>query len=140
MGLRCKREQAKFGCSPRVEAPMGRGGNHADVDNPTSLSMTPDGSRIYANSEVFTWRDGTVPAYSLDRGSSTLTYLNKQPSLGCITAHNAISRDGTKLLAPITVSTPRAKLAGAQACCIAESFQLEPFSRMNVHSSVVSVG
>ena len=29
-----------------------------DVDNPTFLSVTPDGSRIYANSEVFTWREG----------------------------------------------------------------------------------
>ena len=69
-----------------------------DVDNPTFLSVTPDGSRIYANSEVFTWREGTVSAYSFDRGSATLTYLNKQPSLGSITAHNTITRDGTKLL------------------------------------------
>ena len=69
-----------------------------DVDNPTFLSVTPDGSRIYANSEVFTWREGAVSAYSFDRGSSTLTYLNKQPSLGSITAHNTITRDGTKLL------------------------------------------
>ena len=69
-----------------------------DVDNPTFLSVTPDGSRIYANSEVFTWREGTVSAYSFDRASATLTYLNKQPSLGSITAHNTITRDGTKLL------------------------------------------
>ncbi|MER8630914.1 lactonase family protein [Mesorhizobium opportunistum] len=69
-----------------------------DVDNPTFLSVTPDGTRIYANSEVFTWREGTVSAYGFDRGSSTLTYLNKQPSLGSITAHNTITRDGTKLL------------------------------------------
>jgi len=69
-----------------------------DVDNPTFLSVTPDGSRIYANSEVFAWREGTVSAYRFDRGSNTLTYLNKQPSLGSITAHNTITRDGTKLL------------------------------------------
>lgn len=69
-----------------------------DVDNPTFLSVTPDGSRIYANSEVFVWREGTVSAYRFDRGSGTLTYLNKQPSLGSITAHNTITRDGTKLL------------------------------------------
>lgn len=69
-----------------------------DLDNPTFLSVTPDSSRIYANSEVFAWREGTVSAYSFDRGSSTLTYLNKQPSLGSITAHNTITRDGTKLL------------------------------------------
>ncbi|MBZ9682493.1 MULTISPECIES: lactonase family protein [unclassified Mesorhizobium] len=69
-----------------------------NVDNPTFLSVTPDGSRIYANSEVFTWREGTVSAYSFDRGSGTLAYLNKQPSLGSITAHNTVTRDGTKLL------------------------------------------
>ncbi len=69
-----------------------------DVDNPTFLSVTPDGSRIYANSEVFTWREGTVSAYGFDRASGTLGYLNKQPSLGSITAHNMITRDGTKLL------------------------------------------
>ncbi|ADV14362.1 lactonase family protein [Mesorhizobium sp. M7A.F.Ca.US.001.01.1.1] len=69
-----------------------------DVDNPTFLSVTPDGSRIYANSEVFTWREGTVSAYSFDRASGTLIYLNKQPSLGSIAAHNTITRDGTKLL------------------------------------------
>ncbi|CCV07158.1 conserved hypothetical protein [Mesorhizobium metallidurans STM 2683] len=69
-----------------------------DIDNPTFLSVTPDGARIYANSEVFTWREGTVSAYSFDRATATLSYLNKQPSLGSITAHNAITRDGTKLL------------------------------------------
>ncbi|MBZ9771745.1 lactonase family protein [Mesorhizobium sp. CO1-1-8] len=69
-----------------------------DVDNPTFLSVTPDGSHVYANSEVFTWREGTVSAYSFDRASGTLIYLNKQPSLGSITAHNTITRDGTKLL------------------------------------------
>lgn len=69
-----------------------------EVDNPTFLSVTPDGTHVYANSEVFTWREGTVSAYSFDRASATLTYLNKQPSLGSITAHNTITRDGTKLL------------------------------------------
>jgi 6-phosphogluconolactonase len=70
----------------------------ADIDNPTFLSVTPDGSRLYVNSEVFAWREGTVSAYRFDRESSRLSYINKQPALGSITAHNAITRDGTKLL------------------------------------------
>lgn len=70
----------------------------ADIDNPTFLSVTPDGSRIYANSEVFAWREGTVSAYRFDRKSASLSYINKQPSLGSITAHNTVTRDGTKLL------------------------------------------
>lgn len=69
-----------------------------DVDNPTFLSVTEDGTNLFANSEVFAWREGTVSAYRFDRGSNALTYVNKQPSLGSITAHNFVSRDGGKLL------------------------------------------
>lgn len=69
-----------------------------DIDNPTFLPVSPDGARIYANSEVFAWREGTVSADSFDRATTTLSYLNKQPSLGSIIAHNTITRDGTKLL------------------------------------------
>ncbi|MER9023612.1 lactonase family protein [Mesorhizobium sp. M0815] len=68
------------------------------IDNPTFLSVTPDGSHIYANSEVFTWREGVVSAYRFDRQAATLSYINKQPTLGSITAHNTITRDRTKLL------------------------------------------
>ncbi|RWP21792.1 MAG: lactonase family protein [Mesorhizobium sp.] len=69
-----------------------------DVDNPTFLSVTPGGSDVYANSEVFTWREGVVSAYRFDRQTGTLSYINKQPTLGSITAHNTVTRDGTKLL------------------------------------------
>lgn len=69
-----------------------------EVDNPTFLSVTPDGSRLYANSEVFAWREGTVSAYRFERATNSLVYVNKQPSLGSITAHNTITRDGSKLL------------------------------------------
>lgn len=68
-----------------------------DVDNPTFLSVTADGG-IFANSEVFEWREGVVSAYRFDRAANTLTYVNKQPSLGSITAHNCVTRDGKKLL------------------------------------------
>lgn len=69
-----------------------------EVDNPTFLSVTPDGSLIYANSEVFAWREGTVSAYCFGRATNSLAYINKQASLGSITAHNTITRDGAKLL------------------------------------------
>lgn len=45
----------------------------SDVDNPTFLSVTPDGSHIYANSEVFAWREGMVSAYRFDRQTATLS-------------------------------------------------------------------
>jgi 6-phosphogluconolactonase len=69
-----------------------------EVDNPTFLSVTPDGAKIFANSEVFAWREGVVSAYGFDRATNALTYINKQPTLGSITAHNFVTRDGSKLL------------------------------------------
>lgn len=69
-----------------------------EVDNPTFLSVSADGRAIYANSEVFVWREGTVTAYRFDRATNSLVYVNKQPALGSITAHNMVTRDGSKLL------------------------------------------
>ncbi|MCB1502222.1 MAG: lactonase family protein [Bauldia sp.] len=68
------------------------------IDNPTFLSVTPDGSRIYANSEVFGWHEGLVSAFRFDRGAGALHYINAQPALGSITAHNCITADGRFLL------------------------------------------
>ena len=68
-----------------------------EVDNPSFLSVTGDG-RIFANSEVFSWREGVVTAYRFDRATGRLDYVNKQPALGSITAHNSLTRDGSKLL------------------------------------------
>ena len=66
-----------------------------DTDDPTFLSVTRDGSRIYANSEVAA---GTVSAYSFDRAASSLARINKHTTLGNGPVHNTITRDGTKLL------------------------------------------
>ncbi len=68
------------------------------VDNPTFLSVSPDGTHVYANSEVFEWREGMVTAFRFDREANALHYINAQPTLGSITAHNFISRDGRKLM------------------------------------------
>lgn len=69
-----------------------------EVDNPTFLSVTGDGGSVFANSEVFAWREGVVSAYRFDRATRALAYVNKQPTLGSITAHNFVTRDGSKLL------------------------------------------
>jgi 6-phosphogluconolactonase len=68
------------------------------IDNPTFLSVSDDGSRVYANSEVFGWHEGLVSAFRFDRDTTALDYINKQPTLGSIAAHNFLSRDGRKLL------------------------------------------
>ncbi|WP_207102585.1 lactonase family protein [Paracoccus shandongensis] len=67
------------------------------VENPTFLSVTPNGARIYANSEVAEWREGLVTALAFDRAAGRLEYLNCQPTLGSIAAHNVLSRDGRRL-------------------------------------------
>lgn len=67
------------------------------IDNPTYLSVSPDGTRIYANSEIFGWAEGVVSALAFDRAAGRILPLNMQTTLGSIPAHNAISRDGRRL-------------------------------------------
>lgn len=69
-----------------------------DIDNPTFLSFNPKTSCIYANSEVTEWREGTVSAYRLDPQSNRLNYINKQSTLGSVSAFNAITPDAANLL------------------------------------------
>ena len=68
------------------------------VDNPTYLSVHEGNRCVYANSEVFGWNEGTVSAYRLDPTTGGLTYLNKQPALGSILAHNSLDRSGRFVL------------------------------------------
>lgn len=68
------------------------------VDNPSFLSVSEDGRRVYANSEVFAWREGLTTAFGFNRRTNMLSHVNTQATLGSITAHNMITRDGTKLL------------------------------------------
>lgn len=70
-----------------------RVGGTSTVDNPTFLAVNDASSVIYANSEVFGWHEGTVSAFRFDAGTGVLSYLNKQPTLGSISAHNMVTRD-----------------------------------------------
>jgi 6-phosphogluconolactonase len=72
--------------------------NAPDIENPTFLSVDASGNYVYANSEVFGWKEGLVSAFRFDREAGTLDYINMQPSLGSITAQNAVTRDNRKLL------------------------------------------
>ncbi|HWK63692.1 MAG TPA: lactonase family protein [Rhizobiaceae bacterium] len=69
-----------------------------DIDNPTFLTVDPETHCIYANSEVFGWKEGTVSAYRFAPETGVLTYLNKQVTLGSIAAHNSLTRDGRFLM------------------------------------------
>ena len=68
------------------------------TDNPTFLAVDRAGCHLYATSEVFGWNEGTVTAYAIDDHGG-LRYLNKQPSLGSITAHCSLDGAGGYLLA-----------------------------------------
>ncbi|KQY16778.1 6-phosphogluconolactonase [Rhizobium sp. Root73] len=63
------------------------------VDNPTFLAVDSASGVVYANSEVFGWHEGTVSAFRFSRETNTLAYLDKQPTLGSIAAHNMVTRD-----------------------------------------------
>jgi 6-phosphogluconolactonase len=68
------------------------------VDNPTYLTVHEGNRCVYANSEVLGWNEGTVSAYRLNPQNGSLTYLNKQPALGSILAHNSLDRTGRFVL------------------------------------------
>lgn len=69
------------------------------IDSPAYLTVHEGKACVYAGSEVFGWNEGTISAYRLDPGSGTLSYINKQPSLGSILAHNSLDRTGRFLFA-----------------------------------------
>ena len=68
------------------------------VDNPTFLSVAPASRCVYVNSEVFGWHEGLISAYRYDPAAKRLVFLNKQPSLGSITAHNSLDSEARHLL------------------------------------------
>jgi 6-phosphogluconolactonase len=69
------------------------------IDSPTYLAVHEGKACVYAGSEVFGWNEGTVSAYRLDPESGSLSYINKQPSLGSILAHISLDRTGRFLFA-----------------------------------------
>ncbi len=68
------------------------------IDNPTFLSVSADGAHFYAVSEIFGWREGIVSAWRFDRRERAIRYINMQPAMGSVTAHNSLTRDGRFLL------------------------------------------
>ncbi|WP_191060928.1 lactonase family protein [Geminicoccus harenae] len=69
-----------------------------DIDNPTFLTVDPARSTLYASSEVFNRKEGTISAYRYELDSPRLQYLNMQPALGSITAYNSLAAGGRLLL------------------------------------------
>jgi 6-phosphogluconolactonase len=68
------------------------------IDNPTFLVIDSHRRKLYANSEVMAWNEGTVSAYDIDPASGILSYINKQPTLGNAAAQMSLDRSGRFLL------------------------------------------
>jgi 6-phosphogluconolactonase len=68
------------------------------VDNPNYLAIHKRNLRVYAVSEVWGWNEGVVTAYQLDSEKGTLSYINKQPTLGSITAYVSIDHTNRSAL------------------------------------------
>lgn len=62
----------------------------AGADNPSYLAIDAGADALYAVNEVGSWPECTVSAYSIDRASGALTYLNKQPTRGRASCHVAL--------------------------------------------------
>jgi 6-phosphogluconolactonase len=63
------------------------------IDNPAFIAFSPRRQTLYCVSEVIGWNEGTVSAYRLDAEGALLHYVNKQPTLGSVTAHVSCDRD-----------------------------------------------
>jgi len=67
------------------------------TDNPAFISLHRERGMLFATSEVYGWNEGIVTAYRFDPRDGALSYVNKQVTLGSITAHNSIDRSGRHL-------------------------------------------
>jgi len=56
--------------------------NTDSIVNPSYLAIAPDKKHIYAVTETATNNTGSISAFSFDRATGKLTFINKQPSGG----------------------------------------------------------
>ena len=81
----------------RWDAATGQGtllSHTTGVVNPSFLDIAPDGQHVYAATETRTTGMGSISAFSLDRGSGTLRFINKVPGGGDNPVYVAIHRSG----------------------------------------------
>lgn len=85
-------------------------GAQGGIENPTFLTATPDGAMLYATSEVAEWNEGLLSAYAIDPATGSLRYLNRQSTLGSITAHASLDRSARFVLIANYMGTPESEL------------------------------
>lgn len=63
------------------------------IDNPAFSVFSRRHGVLYVVSEVIGWNEGTVSAYRYHPETRSLSYINKQVTLGSVTAHVTCDRD-----------------------------------------------
>ncbi|GHA34551.1 6-phosphogluconolactonase [Devosia pacifica] len=96
-----------------------------EIDNPSFLAVDRPNARLYAVSEVASWMEGTVTAFAIDVEAGSLTYLNKQPTLGRATCHVTVTGEGHVATANYSAGTGGPDRAMA-VYAIAEDGRLSP--------------
>jgi 6-phosphogluconolactonase len=59
----------------------------AGIENPSYLTVSPDGRNLHATWEVFEWPEGLVSSYAIEGGSGELRYLGVQGSRGSLACY-----------------------------------------------------
>ncbi|HEY6900864.1 MAG TPA: lactonase family protein [Puia sp.] len=62
--------------------------------NPSFLAAAPDGRHVYACTESRTQKEGSVSAYTLNRETNTLDFINKVPSGSANPAYVSVHKSG----------------------------------------------
>lgn len=68
------------------------------IDDPSYLAIDPAGQHLYAVNEVGGWDEGICSAYAINRETGALNYINKQPTLGSISAQLSVDHSNRYVL------------------------------------------
>ena len=85
-------------------------GLQGGIENPTFLVAAPDGATLYATSEVPEWNEGLLSAYAIDPQTGRLRYLNRQSTLGSVTAYASLDRAARFVAVANYMGTPESEL------------------------------
>jgi len=82
------------------------------IDNPSFLAVDDERRRLYACTEWAGRNEGLVVAFDIDPETGALHYINMRPTLGSVTCHVALDRDGTFLFASNFTIAPEGSRPG----------------------------
>jgi 6-phosphogluconolactonase len=95
-----------FDQASATATPLGAQGG---IENPTFLTAAPDGGTLYATSEVAEWNEGLISAYAIDAATGALSYVNRQSTLGSITAYASLDRSARFVAVANYMGTPESE-------------------------------